>query len=111
MHPPLPQGHRTASRRCWERQLSVRFESLANICYGLAWHIVAISYLNNSIRFGLRCHFGALASWTTLAHFASSRIDLHGGAIAQEVILPISGDVPSVSFFDALFVARRSQAS
>src|SRR5262249_22643456 len=53
-------------------QLSVRFESLADICCGACWHIVAINYLNNSIRFGLRCNFVAFASWTTLAHFASS---------------------------------------
>src|SRR5215813_7963581 len=53
-------------------QLSVRFESQADICCGACWHIVAINYLNNSIRFGLRCHFVAFASWTTLAHFASS---------------------------------------
>src|SRR5262245_24236490 len=50
-------------------QLSVRFESLADICCGACWHIVAINYLNNSIRFGLRCHFVAFCKLDDLGPF------------------------------------------
>src|SRR5262249_13800280 len=55
-----------------ERQLSVRFESPADIFCGACRHIIAINYLNNSIRFRFRCPFFAFANWTTLSPFSSS---------------------------------------